>query len=197
MDASCCPDLKATPAEILPWVVMRWSVAVTFDEARAPLGVEPQRQGPAKALVRTTPVLLGLVALVTLLALRLRQTAPLPVAATAWSHTVEPTVAACHAGMCVDLLAIPSLVLLGALIDWHLLDEARVGPEAAITPKRGFSFERLNARKQILITLSDPKRLPPRHPHSSSLFFSSRVSSPTSFFSRAFSCARRASVRAC
>jgi hypothetical protein len=95
MDASCCPDLKATPAEILPWVVMRWSVAVTFDEARAPLGVEPQRQGPAKALVRTTPVLLGLVALVTLLALRLRQTAPLPVAATAWSHTVEPTVAAC------------------------------------------------------------------------------------------------------
>ena len=39
-----CTDLQATPEQILQWVVMRWSVEVTFEEARAHLGVETQRQ---------------------------------------------------------------------------------------------------------------------------------------------------------
>ena len=31
MEAFFCTDLHATPVEILPWVVMRWSVEVTFE----------------------------------------------------------------------------------------------------------------------------------------------------------------------
>jgi DDE superfamily endonuclease len=97
MEAFFCTDLEATPVEILPWVVMRWSVEVTFEEARAHLGFETQRQWSDKAITRTTPVLLGLFSLVTLLALRLSQTLPIPVPTTAWYHKVEPTFADCLA----------------------------------------------------------------------------------------------------
>jgi hypothetical protein len=64
-------DLQATPAPILAWVVMRWSVEVTCEEARAHLGVEPQRQWSDHAIARTTPVLLALLSIVTLVTLRL------------------------------------------------------------------------------------------------------------------------------
>ena len=30
MEALFCTDLQATPAQILHWVIMRWSVEVTF-----------------------------------------------------------------------------------------------------------------------------------------------------------------------
>jgi hypothetical protein len=42
IEAFFCTDLQATPVEILQGVVMRWSVEVTSEEARAPLGVETQ-----------------------------------------------------------------------------------------------------------------------------------------------------------
>jgi hypothetical protein len=73
LEAFFCTDLQATPVEVLSWVVMRWSVEVTCEEARAHLGFETQRQWSEKAIARTTPVLLGLFSLVTLLALPLRQ----------------------------------------------------------------------------------------------------------------------------
>jgi DDE superfamily endonuclease len=97
MEAFFCTDLEATPVEILPWVVMRWAVEVTFEEARAHLGFETQRQWSDQAIARTTPVLLGLFSLVTLLALQLSQSDPIPVLATAWYHKVEPTFADCLA----------------------------------------------------------------------------------------------------
>jgi hypothetical protein len=97
MEAFFCTDLEATPMEILPWVVMRWSLEVTFEETRAHLGFETQRQWSDQAIARTTPVLLGLFSLVTLLALQLRQSDPIPVSATAWYHKVEPTFADCLA----------------------------------------------------------------------------------------------------
>ena len=93
MEAFFCPDLEATPVEILPWVVRRWSLEVTCEETRAHLGFETQRQWSDQAIARTTPVLLGLFSLVTLLALRLSQSDPIPVPATAWYHKVEPTFA--------------------------------------------------------------------------------------------------------
>jgi len=46
-----CTDLQATPAQILPWAVMRWSVEVTVEEARAHVGMETQRgSGPTPPL---------------------------------------------------------------------------------------------------------------------------------------------------
>jgi hypothetical protein len=59
MEAFFCTALWATPVEILPWVVMRWSVEVTLEEARVHLGVETQRPWSDRAIARTTPVLLG------------------------------------------------------------------------------------------------------------------------------------------
>jgi hypothetical protein len=97
MEAFFCTDLQATPAQILEWVVMRWSVEVTFAEARAHLGVETQRQWSDRAIARTTPVLLALFSIVTLVALRLSQGGPITVQATAWYHKAEPTFADCLA----------------------------------------------------------------------------------------------------
>ena len=66
--ALLCTDLQATPAWILDCFVRRWQMEVTFEEARAHLGMETQRQWSNKAIARTTPCLLGLYSLVTLLA---------------------------------------------------------------------------------------------------------------------------------
>src|SRR5512135_2306272 len=64
--AFLCTDLEADPVQILTWFVLRWRLEVTFEEARAHLGLETQRQWSDKAIARTTPALLGLVSLITL-----------------------------------------------------------------------------------------------------------------------------------
>jgi hypothetical protein len=97
MEACFCTDLQATPAQSLAWVVMRWSVEVTFQEVRAHLGMETQRQWSDHAIARTTPVLLARFSIVTLVARRLSQSGPLRVQATAWYHQAEPTFADCLA----------------------------------------------------------------------------------------------------
>ena len=82
------PDL--TPEEILAFFVRRWQVEVTFADVRAHLGVETQRQWSHAAILRTTPALLGLHALVTLWAdEQIAQTAR-PYAA-AWYHKTRFT----------------------------------------------------------------------------------------------------------
>jgi DDE superfamily endonuclease len=97
MEAFFCTDLEATPVEILPWVVRRWSVEVTCEEGRAHLGLETQRQWSDQAIARTTPVLLALFSLVTVLALTLSHGGEIPVPLTAWYHKTEPTFADCLA----------------------------------------------------------------------------------------------------
>ena len=66
--ALLCTDLGARPEQILRWFVLRWHMETTFQEARRHLGVETQRQCSELAIRRTTPALLGLFSLVTLLA---------------------------------------------------------------------------------------------------------------------------------
>jgi hypothetical protein len=97
MEAFFCTDLDVTPEQILPWVIMRWSVEVTFEEGRAQLGLETQRQWSDQAIARTTPILLALFSLVTLLALELSRAGDIPVQQTAWYRKVEPTFADCLA----------------------------------------------------------------------------------------------------
>jgi hypothetical protein len=89
--------VQATPAQILPWVVMRWSVEVTFEATRAHRGVETPRQWSEPAMARTPPVRLGLFSLVSGLALRLSGAGGSPVPQTAWSRTTAPTCADCLA----------------------------------------------------------------------------------------------------
>lgn len=86
-------DQSATPLQILSWFIMRWSLEVTFQEARAHLGLETQRQWSDLAIARTTPALLGLFALVTLLAQQLTAQQPFPVRTAAWYAKTEPTFA--------------------------------------------------------------------------------------------------------
>jgi hypothetical protein len=93
LEAFFCPDLQAPPEQIRPWVVRRWSVEVTCEEARAHLGFETQRQWSKTAIARTSPVLLALCSLVTVLALRLSQGGPIPVSVTAWYCKAEPSFA--------------------------------------------------------------------------------------------------------
>jgi hypothetical protein len=50
-----CTDQDATPAQLLAWYVGRWNIEVTFAEARAPLGLETQRQWSDRAIARTPP----------------------------------------------------------------------------------------------------------------------------------------------
>ena len=76
--------LTAEPEQILEWFVRRWQMEVTFEEARAHLGIETQRQWSDKAIARTTPCLLGLYSLVTLLAGRLLDGQRLPARRAAW-----------------------------------------------------------------------------------------------------------------
>ena len=77
-------NLAATPQQIITWFVMRWQVEVTFAESRAHLGLETQRQWNDLAIARTTPCLLGLYSLVTLLAADLRTRQQLTVRKSAW-----------------------------------------------------------------------------------------------------------------
>lgn len=92
--ALVCNDLSAAPAQILTWFVMRWSASggeVTFQEVRSHLGVETQRQWSDSAIARTTPALLGLFSLVTILAGRLSAQTAVPVRRAAWYAKPQPT----------------------------------------------------------------------------------------------------------
>jgi hypothetical protein len=53
-------DLEHTPEQMLPWFVHHWTMEVTFEEARARLGMETQCQWHDRAIARTTPALLNL-----------------------------------------------------------------------------------------------------------------------------------------
>jgi hypothetical protein len=86
-------DLAATPEMILGWFVSRWRAETTFQEVRTHLGVETQRQWSDRAILRTTPVLLGLFSLITLWADDLaRDTgAALRPNASGWYRKNQPT----------------------------------------------------------------------------------------------------------
>ncbi|MCJ2030426.1 hypothetical protein MKK50_13595 [Methylobacterium sp. J-043] len=76
----------------MSWFVRRWSVEVTFQEARRHLGVETQRQWSDTAIARTAPCLLGLFS-VMLLAARLPTRQRQCIAAAAWYRKPRPTFA--------------------------------------------------------------------------------------------------------
>lgn len=71
--------------------VNRWPLEVTFEEARAQLGLETQRQWSDLAIERTTPALLGLFSLVVLLAHALYPTGDLPLPQAAWYPKTHAT----------------------------------------------------------------------------------------------------------
>lgn len=77
--------------QILQWFVRRWLLEVTFQEVRAHLGVETQRQWSDLAIARTTPALLGLFSLVTLVAHHLQGSQNFSLRRAAWYAKPLPT----------------------------------------------------------------------------------------------------------
>jgi hypothetical protein len=86
-------NLAHTPTQMLTWFVQRWTLEVTFEEARAHLGMETQRQWNDHAIARTTPALLSLYSIITLTAQLLIEKGVTCVRSTAWYRKTRPTFA--------------------------------------------------------------------------------------------------------
>lgn len=67
-------DINNEPTQIINRFVLRWNIEVTFEETRAHLGVETQRQWSDKAIQRSTPLLMGLYSVLTLIAIKMYET---------------------------------------------------------------------------------------------------------------------------
>ena len=84
-------NLAHTPEQMLLWFVRRWTIEVTFEEARTHLGMETQRQWNERAIARTTPALLSLYSIITLTAHLLIEKGATCVRSTAWYRKTHPT----------------------------------------------------------------------------------------------------------
>ena len=83
--------LEHTPAQMLTWFVRRWTMEVTWEEARAHLGMETQRQWNDRAIARATPALVSLYSIITLTAHLLIEKGATCVRSTAWYSKTHPT----------------------------------------------------------------------------------------------------------
>ncbi len=84
-------DIHATAGQILLWFRQRWQVEVTFEELRAHLGVETQRQWSDLAILRTTPALFALFSVVVLWAHQLQSQVEFSLPQSAWYNKSLPT----------------------------------------------------------------------------------------------------------
>ena len=84
-------NLTLSAPEIIAFYVQRWNLEVTFEEARAHLGVETQRQWSNRAIARTTPVLFGLYSLAALIGVELKKYGALNIVSSAWYKKKEVT----------------------------------------------------------------------------------------------------------
>lgn len=89
--AFLCTDEHMAPDQILAWFVRRWQVEVTFEETRAHLGMETQRQWSQLAIARTTPTILALYSMVALLAKPLFEQGIVSIRTAAWYNKQCPT----------------------------------------------------------------------------------------------------------
>lgn len=89
--ALVCTDIAVAPVQIIEWFVLRWQIEVTFQEVRAHLGVETQRQWSDQAIARTCPALFGLFSWVTLASHRLQTEQAITPRSAAWYTKPLPT----------------------------------------------------------------------------------------------------------
>ncbi len=85
-----CTDPAVEARTILAAYLHRWNIEVTFEEARAWLGLDTQRQWTTRAVGRTTPCLLGLFSVVVLMA-HAAHPDHLPTRQAAWYPQPEAT----------------------------------------------------------------------------------------------------------
>jgi hypothetical protein len=85
-----CSAPAVSAEQIVRWFVGRWNIEVTFEEVRAHLGFETQRQWSDKAIERTTPCLFGTFSVVVLMAQTLHPET-LPIRQASWYPKEEAT----------------------------------------------------------------------------------------------------------
>ncbi len=84
-------DQTAPVEQVLRTYMRRWTLEVTFEESRAHLGINTQRQWSDLAILRTTPTLLALFSLVTLWAEQLAAERGPVVECVRWYRKLLPT----------------------------------------------------------------------------------------------------------
>lgn len=105
-----CSDTAVSAQQIVAWFILRWNIEVTFEEVRALLGFGTQRHWSDRAIERTSPCLLGLFSLVTLMAHRLHGT-QLPKQQASWYEKSDATFSDVLAAVRLDLLQIPHYIM--------------------------------------------------------------------------------------
>jgi hypothetical protein len=115
---------QAQPAEeIICDFMKRWSLETTFEESRAHLGSETQRQWSDRAIERTTPLLFGLYSLVTLFGSALAPEEHPPHRHAAWYHKPAATFS--------DILALVRRHLWGNFV----FPTSRSNPNVVLLPR--------------------------------------------------------------
>lgn len=99
LSAFLSPDPDLSAEQILLYFTRRWAIETTFALVRAHLGVESQQQWSTRAIARTTPVLLGLFSLITLLATHLQASGQVLCQTSAWYRKAQPTFSAAMAAV--------------------------------------------------------------------------------------------------
>ena len=84
-------DLNASEKQILNWFVLRWNIEITFEEMRAHLGMETQRQWSDLAIARTTPVLFAMFSMIVLMAVELSKSKTIKILSCAWYKKTDAT----------------------------------------------------------------------------------------------------------
>ncbi len=84
-------DQHQSAATVVSDFVQRWPLEVTFEESRAHLGLETQRQWSDQAIERSTPALLGLFSLITVLGHACYPAGDIPIASAAWYRKRQAT----------------------------------------------------------------------------------------------------------
>ena len=96
--ALMCTEQDVEPLDIIRTFMKRWPLETTFEESRAHLGIETQRQWSSLSIERSTPLLFGLYSLVALAGVHLERAGGLPIEQTAWyrkNHATFHDVLAC------------------------------------------------------------------------------------------------------
>jgi hypothetical protein len=116
-------DQTQPAVEIVRDFMKRWSLEATFEESRAHLGLETQRQWSDQAIERTTPLLFGLYSLVALFGSVLAPDGRPPYRQAAWYHKSAATFS--------DILALVRRHLWGNFI----FPTARSDPDVVLVPR--------------------------------------------------------------
>lgn len=89
-EALFCSDPRVSAKQIILWFVARWNIEVSFEELRAHLSFETQREWSDKTIERTTPCLFGIFSLVVLMT-KVLHPETLPIRQLCWYPKEEAT----------------------------------------------------------------------------------------------------------